>query len=197
MSTELILVGGGARSGKSRFALERALRSGVKRAFVATATPFDDEMQARIALHQQERENSFDTIEAPINLVSAASQSSQYDVVVLDCLTVYLSNLLLDVPNLEQMSMPELRRVEAECSNHVHAGLRALGERCKTLIVVTNEVGQGVVPVSRLGRIFRDVAGRINQSVAASATEVWFCTFGLPMRLKPSLSGQNPIDSTP
>lgn len=194
MTAKLILVGGGARSGKSRYALERALSVQGKRAFIATATAFDDEMQARIASHQQERQSTFETIEAPSNLAKAASQLQNHDVVLLDCLTLYVSNLLLAVPEIEHLTTLELRALELACANDVQDGIELLRARSNTLIVVTNEVGQGVVPVSRLGRIFRDVAGRINQTVAASASEVWLCAFGLPLRLKPSLSDQNPID---
>lgn len=191
---ELILVGGGARSGKSRFALERALNSGHKRAFIATAIAFDDEMQARIMSHQQERQATFETFEAPTELAIVASRLPHFDVVLLDCLTLYVSNLMLAAGDVEHMSSEELRVLEADSSSDVQQGLAALRERCDTLIVVTNEVGQGVVPTSRLGRVFRDIAGRINQAVAFSASEVWLCAFGLPLRLKPSLSPQNPID---
>ncbi len=194
MAAELILVGGGARSGKSRFALERALSAGSKRAFVATAVAFDEEMQTRITTHQQERQTTFETIEAATNLAEVAARMNHYDVILLDCLTVYVSNLLLAVPGIESLTMADVKRVETECLNDVEQSLCLLGARCHTLIAVTNEVGQGVVPVSRLGRIFRDVAGRINQSVAASAQQVWLCAFGLPLRLKPSQLAQNPID---
>ena len=195
MLGKLILVGGGARSGKSQFALERALREGASRAFVATATAFDDEMKERIARHQQDRMGTFTTIEAPTELSVAALRMSRYDVVLLDCLTLYISNLLLAVPDIEHLTRNDLRDLESSCLQQVQTGIDALRARTETLIVVTNEVGQGVVPVSRLGRIFRDIAGRVNQSVAHSAAEVWFCAFGIPLRLKPSLSERNPLDS--
>lgn len=191
----LILVGGGARSGKSRFALERALGEGPARAFVATATAFDDEMKQRIERHQEDRQALFTTIEAPTGLGVVASRMQRYDVVLLDCLTLYVSNLLLAVPDIECLTMHDVRELEAACLQDVQLGLDTLRKRSDMLIVVTNEVGQGIVPVSRLGRVFRDIAGRVNQSVAQSASEVWFCAFGLPLRLKPSLSVENPLDS--
>jgi adenosylcobinamide kinase / adenosylcobinamide-phosphate guanylyltransferase len=194
MASELILIGGGARSGKSRLALERALRCGETRAFVATAVAFDDEMAERIARHRGERQASFETLEAPTNLNAVQMLRERYDVILLDCLTLYVSNFLMAVPNIERLTMAEACRLETECWQDVQQGIQALRARCQTLIVVTNEVGQGVVPVSRLGRLFRDVAGRINQSVAAQAAEVWLCAFGQSLRLKPSLCSQNPID---
>lgn len=192
-AAHVILVGGGARSGKSRFALARALESGQKRAFVATATAFDDEMTERIQRHRDERQSTFHTIEAPTALSHAASRLENYDVILLDCLTLYVSNLLLAKPGPERWSTDTRREFERECWSDVQSGVLALQSRCTTLVVVTNEVGQGVVPSTPMGRLFRDVAGRVNQSVAAMATEVWLCAFGLPLRLKPSLSGQNPI----
>jgi adenosylcobinamide kinase / adenosylcobinamide-phosphate guanylyltransferase len=191
---KLILVGGGARSGKSRLACEIGLRAGERRAFVATATAFDDEMKERIARHRAERGATFETLEAAVGLGELASEMGHYDVVLLDCLTLYLSNRMLEVLDIEHLTMAELRQMEVAWEQEVQSALAALRTRCDTLVVVTNEVGQGVVPASRLGRLFRDVAGRINQAVAGSATEVWLCAFGLPLRLKPSLSIQNPLD---
>jgi adenosylcobinamide kinase / adenosylcobinamide-phosphate guanylyltransferase len=192
---KLILVGGGVRSGKSGFAVERALRAGSSRAFVATATAFDEEMKERIARHQEDRRALFTTIEAPTDLRAAAASMPRYDVVLLDCLTLYVSNLLLVVPDVDALTMVAIHQLELACLHDVQTGIDALRSRAETVIVVTNEVGQGIVPVSRLGRLFRDIAGRINQSVAQSASEVWFCAFGLPLRLKPSLCEQNPLDS--
>ena len=173
----LVLIGGGARSGKSAYAVQRALSLGPRRVFVATAEAFDDEMRARIAAHVAERGDDFSTVEAPRELESALEAlqllPDPVDVVVIDCLTLWLSNLLLaDVPASEL----ELRveRLAAACS--------ALS--CPVLLV-TNEVGFGVVPDTALGRLFRDVTGRAHQRLARSAGEVLFAALGCLLRLKP------------
>lgn len=167
----LVLVGGGSRSGKSRFALELARERGVKRAFLATAQAFDDEMCDRIAKHRAERDLSFKTIEEPINLAQLiSSNSTHFDVILVDCLTLWVSNLLLqEVQNIEERGV-ELARVAAASS--------------ALCILVTNEVGCGIVPENALARRFRDVAGRLNQEAARAANEVYLLHFGIASRLK-------------
>jgi adenosylcobinamide kinase / adenosylcobinamide-phosphate guanylyltransferase len=170
----LSVVGGGARSGKSRFALELAMRRGSRRVFVATAEPFDDEMRARIEKHVLERGDAFVTVEAPHALEGAvAALSETIEVVVVDCLTLWISNLLLaglDPPQIE-VRVCDLARM--------------LGEAPFRSIVVTNEVGMGIVPEAPLGRLFRDVAGRAHQVLARSAREIYFATMGVVVRLRP------------
>lgn len=169
----LILVGGGARSGKSRFALRRASELGARRVFVATAEPFDDEMKERIERHRTERGNLFRTLEAPIDLPRAMEGLTDVDVVVIDCLTIWLSNLLLKDYGEE--------RVEHE----VEALLARVRPRRFHTLVVTNEVGMGMVPPSRLGRLFRDVAGRAHQKLAEEADAIYLATLGTVLRLRP------------
>jgi adenosylcobinamide kinase / adenosylcobinamide-phosphate guanylyltransferase len=164
---ELIFVTGGARSGKSLFALEKARElGGDDVTFVATAERSDDEMTDRIARHQLERPNSWKTIEAPRE-VSIADLKSR--VVLLDCLSLFVSNLLLD--GLEQEMI-----LERVC--------QILESRNQTMIVVSNEVGMGLVPEYPLGRQFRDVLGRANQFVARASTQAYFLVAGIPLRLK-------------
>jgi adenosylcobinamide kinase / adenosylcobinamide-phosphate guanylyltransferase len=165
--TELIFVTGGARSGKSSFALEKAREiGGDDVTFVATAERSDDEMTDRIARHQLERPQTWRTLEAPreINLSDLKSQ-----VVLLDCLSLLVSNLLLD--GLEEPTI--LKRTQ-----------NMLDSRIQTLIVVSNEVGMSLVPEYPLGRQFRDVLGRANQLVARASTQAFFLVSGIPMRLK-------------
>jgi adenosylcobinamide kinase/adenosylcobinamide-phosphate guanylyltransferase len=161
----VILVGGGARSGKSRYALERARAVNGTRAFVATAQPADEEMAARIQIHREERGTQFATIEEPIELPRVIIEST-YDVLVVDCLTLWLSNIM-------------------------HAGRttdgleQAAQSSPATIIFVTNEVGSGIVPTDHaLSRDFRDRAGILNQRIAAISQEVWFMIFGQPLRIK-------------
>jgi adenosylcobinamide kinase / adenosylcobinamide-phosphate guanylyltransferase len=164
--TELIFVTGGARSGKSSFALERATElGGDDVAFVATAERSDAEMMDRIARHQLERPGAWTTIEAPREIVLDLKSR----VVLLDCLSLFVSNLLLD--GLEEATI--LERVET-----------FLESRKQTLIVVSNEVGMGLVPEYPLGRQFRDVLGRANQLVARASTQAFFLVAGIPLRLK-------------
>jgi adenosylcobinamide kinase/adenosylcobinamide-phosphate guanylyltransferase len=171
------LIGGGARSGKSGFALRLAFERGRKRLFLATAQAFDDEMRERIAAHVSERGHEFDTLEAPNDLDDVVRRlcraSSDVEVVVVDCLTMWLSNLLLAGVSFEDID----RRVLALSRSLAKAPFHSL--------VVTNEVGMGVVPDSVLGRRFRDISGRAHQTCASAATEVYFAALGTILRLKP------------
>ena len=172
------MIGGGARSGKSRFALHMAEARGKRRLFVATAEAFDDEMRTRIERHRAERGGAFETVEAPRDLDAVmarlAGDGAAFDVVVIDCITLWLSNLLLRGDPASQIE----RRVDALASALVGAPFGA--------IVVTNEVGMGLVPETPLGRAFRDVAGAAHQRLAASASELYLATLGAILRLRPA-----------
>ncbi|WP_394845592.1 bifunctional adenosylcobinamide kinase/adenosylcobinamide-phosphate guanylyltransferase [Pendulispora brunnea] len=169
------LIGGGARSGKSAFALHRALQRGPKRLFIATAQAFDDEMRVRIDRHIAERGSDFTTLEAPHDLDEAIARVAQDppDIAVIDCLTLWLSNLLLaDAPH-EAIE----RRVDALAD--------ALASASFHTWLVTNEVGMGLVPETPLGRAFRDISGRAHQRLARSASEVYLAALGTVLRLRP------------
>ena len=178
MSGRLVVVGGGARSGKSRFALEAAQRRVLgPRVFIATAEALDDEMRERAARHRAERGDAFTTLEEPLDVCSSV-ESSGAAAIVVDCLTLWISNLLL--------AGRPAPSILAEVERLIGAARAARA----TTWIVTNEVGMGVVPETPLGRAFRDLAGRANQLVAAAADEVYLGTMGLILRLKPSaLSG--------
>jgi len=174
---QLVLILGGCRSGKSRFALELAARLGKRKLFVATAEPFDDEMRERIAKHRADRGPDWQTVEAPVALAEALQDhAAEADVVVVDCLTVWLGNLLC----------PEHQppRWQADAISSLLAGL---AKRPAHIIVVSNEVGLGIVPDNALARRFRDEQGRLNQQVAAIADTVVFVAAGLPVMLKGKL----------
>ncbi len=163
----LIFITGGARSGKSRLALEIAQRFAQPVTFLATAQAFDPEMTERIRLHQLERlALGFVTIEEPLHLKKALLETE--GVVLLDCLSLWVSNLLLS----EQTQATML------------AELQGLLELEKTLVIVSNEVGSGVVPEYPLGREYRDWLGRANQMAAQAATEAYLMVAGLPLKLK-------------
>jgi len=171
MSGSSLFVLGGARSGKSRHAQARAEAAGGNPVFVATAEAFDDEMRDRIARHRADRDGRWTTVEAPRDLPATIDALNRSDAVVLvDCLTLWVSNLLLAEVDT-RLAGDEL----------CHAISRFEGQ----LILVANEVGLGIVPDNALARAFRDAAGRLNQSVAATAEEVVLLTAGLPLTLKP------------
>jgi len=171
MSGSSLFVLGGARSGKSRYAQARAEAAGGNPVFVATAEAFDDEMRERIARHQADRNARWTTIEAPRDLPAAIDTLSRREAVVLvDCLTLWVSNLLLaeaDIPRASRQLCDAISCFQGQ------------------LILVANEVGLGIVPDNALARAFRDAAGQLNQSVAVAAQEVVLITAGLPLPLKP------------
>lgn len=164
------LIIGGARSGKSARALKLAESAGESRAFIATAEALDSEMADRIERHKMERSDSWSTIEAPLDLVGAIASGVQAaDVCVVDCLTLWLSNL-----------MYHDRDVERECA-HLCEAVSACAH---PIILVSNEVGLGLVPETPLGRRFRDAQGRLNQDLAGVCAKVEFIAAGLPIALK-------------
>jgi adenosylcobinamide kinase / adenosylcobinamide-phosphate guanylyltransferase len=181
MASKRILIGGGVRSGKSAFAVCLARQLGTRRAFVATAQPLDDEMRQRIARHRQQRGDDFVTIEEPTDLVAALRNLAGVDVVVVDCLTLWIANLL--VRGLDESAVAT--QVEAL------AVLRA--DLPFHSIVVTNEVGMDVHPETALGRTFRDAVGRAHQRLAAGADEIYFAALGVMLRLHPGPVGLQPV----
>lgn len=170
MTVTLVL--GGARSGKSGFAQKAAeSAAGTGRpVLIATGQAFDDEMAERIARHQADRDESWTTVEAPLELAAAIAALPADAVAVVDCLTLWLSNQMLAEQD-----------VEAACAELV-AAVAACPAR---LWLVSNEVGLGIVPETPLGRRFRDEAGRLNQRLAATVDEVYFVAAGLPLKMKP------------
>ena len=157
----VVLVGGGSRSGKSRWAMDRARKRGGRLVFIATAEALDEEMTARIAKHRAERDSMFQTIEEPLELARAL-RSAAADAIVVDCLTLWLANGQGDVEET----------------------IAAAKEQSAEVIFVTNEVGCGIVPDNAMAREFRDRAGFVNQRFAEAADEVYFMVFGQALRIK-------------
>lgn len=171
-STRHLLVLGGARSGKSRIAQNVAETSRARRIYVATAQALDDEMRDRIIRHQADRDESWQTREVCLELSEAIRTETGPDrVVLVDCLTLWLSNIFLQ---------------ERDPDRSVEDVAQAIGEAHGPLILVSNEVGHGIVPDTSLGRIFRDIQGRLNQKVAQACDSVVFVTAGCPLLLKPA-----------
>ena len=166
----LTLVTGGGRSGKSAYALSRALGY-ESRAFIATAEAVDAEMRKRIDRHKRERAGSFITIEEPLDLADALGRiSSGASVAVIDCLAVWIGNLMHQRPSREQES--------------IDAFLAALTTATVDLIVVTNEVGMGIIPENEISRQYRDLLGMVNQRVADMAQKVILMISGIPVVIK-------------
>lgn len=171
---ELIFITGGVRSGKSSFALELAAKFSSRVAFVATAAvKSDPEMKARIIRHRDSRPSHWLTIEEQMDVASVlVKMNSPQQVVVVDCLTLLISNLILD-GRKEHEIMEQVQEIASQ------------GKKCnRATIIVSNEVGSGVVPPTKLGREFRDSAGLANQILAREANEVYFLVCGIASRLK-------------
>ncbi|GEM87070.1 bifunctional adenosylcobinamide kinase/adenosylcobinamide-phosphate guanylyltransferase [Meiothermus granaticius] len=165
----LIFVTGGARAGKSTFAQQQAQALGGEEvSFIATAQGLDAEMRERIARHRQERPAQWETLEEPLQ-VPAALHRARYRVVLLDCLTLWVANLM-------QAQQEVLPRVEGL--------LAAWAETDKTLVVVSNEVGMGIVPENALARAYRDQLGAVNRRVAEAAEAVYLLVAGIPLKLR-------------
>ena len=173
----IIFITGGARSGKSAFAENQALHLGSPVSYLATAQGFDDEMAERIKLHQERRGEEWKTIEEPLHLSQAlACCDGTTEAVLVDCLTLWLTNLLFlyeDQEEAEERILEEMQRL-----------ITTMRGMVTTIIIVSNEIGMGIVPENRLARLFRDIAGRANQMVAAAADEVHVVISGIPLRLK-------------
>lgn len=172
MSAGHLFILGGARSGKTAFGEALALRLGCKPAYLATAEARDEEMKARVAAHRTARADRFTTIEEPIDIVGASVKAARagHDIVLIDCLTLWLSNLL-----------EQNRDIAAETGRLAEALRQSSGVR---VILISNEVGLGIVPDNALSRAFRDHSGRMNQTIASAVSSAYFVVAGLPLVLK-------------
>jgi adenosylcobinamide kinase / adenosylcobinamide-phosphate guanylyltransferase len=174
LSGPVIYITGGVRSGKSAFAQSLAEQQQGALLYVATAQAGDEEMRERIRQHRAARGDRWKTLEEPLALVDRLpAAAAGVSGVLLDCVTLWLTNLLLDLDEDPQRVLAEVDRLIAVLP-HISAPVH----------IVTNEVGYGIVPENRLARIFRDLAGEANQRLAAASSEAWLVVSGLPVRLK-------------
>lgn len=165
-----VLVLGGARSGKSRLAENRVTASGLARHYVATGRAWDDEMRARIDKHREDRGAGWTTVEEPLDLVGALTAIDRPEnAVLVDCLTLWVTNLMMAERDMRA-------EFEALCA--------FVGKAKAHVVLVSNEVGLGIVPENKMAREFRDHAGRLHQMIAEVAHEVYFVAAGLPLKMK-------------
>jgi adenosylcobinamide kinase/adenosylcobinamide-phosphate guanylyltransferase len=169
-----ILIIGGCRSGKSAWALSEAEKFNThRRLFIATCQPYDDEMRTRIDRHQRERDASWETLEIPLELpATLAAHNARGNVILTDCLTLWMTNLML------------AEWSDAEIDAQIAALMDTLSAMRCPVILVANEVGQGIVPENQMARRFRDWAGMVNQKVAACADQVLWMVAGIPVKIK-------------
>jgi len=171
--SELIFITGGVRSGKSKFAVELASSFSSQITFIATAPFSDSEMEKRINLHQRSRPSHWQTVEEQKDVSAVLSKiNSPQKVIIIDCLTLLISNLLL----------------QKKSEKEILTQIKAIADKAKKLnrvtIVVSNEVGWGVVPPTELGRSFRDISGTANQIIAQKSNQVWLLVCGIPYKIK-------------
>jgi adenosylcobinamide kinase/adenosylcobinamide-phosphate guanylyltransferase len=171
---EIVFIIGGCRSGKSTYALQTAEKMPAERKiFIATCVPQDDEMKQRVAKHQTTRSRSWTTVEEPLKLPEAILQNSRRaDVILIDCLTLWVSNLLMQNGDEKKI---------ADTIPHL---IDALEKATCPIVLVSNEVGTGIVPENRLARQFRDITGWVNQAVAKCANKVVWMVAGIPVTVK-------------
>ena len=181
-TARLVLVTGGARSGKSSFAERYVAAHGERIAYIATAQIFDDEMRYRVKLHRERRPASWQTYEAPLSAETAIAEAAKtHDTLLFDCLTVYLSNLLCQLPEEQIRDEAAVYRLAQDAAAKLIAAAQASGALC---VFVTNEVGAGIVPENALARLYRDIAGLTNQAFARAAEAVYLTVSGMAINLK-------------
>ncbi len=176
--SHVLLVTGGCRSGKSGYAQARAENLPGRRLFVATCPVLDDEMRARVERHRRDRAKAqWETLEQPLAVAQAIRDAEQYDTVLMDCLTLWVSNLMFQEPQAKEIG-------EDDVAKHAADLLSAARAHRGTVIFVTNEVGLGIVPENALARRYRDLAGRCNQVIGRGADQVVLMCCGLPLIVK-------------
>ena len=178
---KIILITGGARSGKSTFAEKLATNITTnKKAYIATAQIFDKEMEQRIKIHKERSGDDWQTFEAAFHAEIAINEAKgHFNVILFDCLTIYLSNFICNFDSLEDINI-----INLELKVTVEKLIEAAKSVDGTVIFVSNEVGAGIVPENKLARVYRDCAGIANQMIAAQADEVYLVVSGIPLNIK-------------
>ncbi|MGI2335334.1 MAG: bifunctional adenosylcobinamide kinase/adenosylcobinamide-phosphate guanylyltransferase [Dehalogenimonas sp.] len=184
MTHKTILLIGGARSGKSNYAEELAKRVGGDVLFVATAEAGDDEMKRRIEAHIKSRPSHWHTLEAPYKVgKKIIEENRQHTVVILDCITLLVTNILCQHMTTSGDDVDE-QLFEHDVKMEIDSIIEAMSQNSATYVIVTNEVGEGIIPIGATTRIYRDVLGRANQMLAQACSEVYLMVAGIPLKVK-------------
>lgn len=184
---KIIYITGGARSGKSSFAEKKVYESEKEKIYIATAISFDEEMKERVRLHKIQRGEDWITIEGYKNISNILSEYKNLNkIILLDCLTnMVTNNMIMDRDvDWDKITQESLRDIESEIKNEVQDLIDFIKDSSLDMIVVSNEVGMGLVPPYALGRYFRDIGGRMNQLVAKESDEAYLVVSGLELKLK-------------
>lgn len=184
--SEIIFVTGGSRSGKSRFAEKTVAKMGNEIAYIATAVVTDKDMAERIKKHQQARPQSWQTIEKYHGFAELSQvEQSKADAFILDCITIMITNLMMDSGlDFDKATVEQIGELEGDIQKEIEALLIWVRENNRNIVIVSNEVGLGLVPEYRMGSIFRDIAGKMNQLIAEQANQVYFVVSGIPVKIK-------------
>ncbi|MCR5440465.1 MAG: bifunctional adenosylcobinamide kinase/adenosylcobinamide-phosphate guanylyltransferase [Selenomonas sp.] len=182
---KIVLVTGGARSGKSTFAEKIVAQSGHAIAYIATSQIFDEEMRFRVALHRKRRPADWQTYEAPFDAQQAIEAAAkQHDAILFDCITIYLSNILCQLEEQELDKPEQIYALTHQKISQLIAAAQAAAAQGAVVVFVTNEVGAGIVPENKLSRIYRDISGLANQQLAKAAADVYAVIAGIPVNIK-------------
>lgn len=177
----IVLVTGGARSGKSKFA-EKLFKDKTDVVYIATSKIIDKEMEERVKLHKETRPQQWRTYEGNYNLEEAIGKEKYY---LLDCITILVSNIMFDMTeNIDYIDYKLQQKVEDKIVLELEKFIDAIKNKEYNLVLVTNEVGDSIVPEHHVSRVFRDIQGRVNQRIAAIANEVYLVCCGLPVKVK-------------
>lgn len=179
MASNLFLVLGGTRSGKSDFAEELAASKGEKILYIATAACLDEEMERRVKKHRANRPDKWDTIEEQLKVIDVIKHNAvNYDAILLDCLTLFISNMMYS------RSIDDYGQLEQEILQKIAQLAEQAEECCCPVVIVSSEVGLGLVPDNSLGRLYRDILGKANQILAAKSKKAYLVVAGIPISLK-------------
>lgn len=177
----IYLITGGARSGKSTFA-ENLYKNKKDVVYIATSRVYDKEMDERIHLHKESRPQEWRTFEENYNLIDSIEKETNY---ILDCITVLSSNIMFDITkDIEYIDYQMQKKVEDKIINEINSLIKEVRIKGYNLVLVTNEVGDSIVPEHHISRVFRDIQGRVNQQIAALSDEVYLVCCGIPVKIK-------------
>ena len=184
--SNIILVTGGSRSGKSNFAESLCIKQNNRTAYIATSIPFDDEMKNRVKKHQESRPKEWKTYEIYKDIYSIVEElDNNHDTVIMDCVTLMVNNLMFTYGiEVDKATSQELDELEEYIKEQIKKLMEAIKKTNLYFVIVSNEVGMGIVPENKLSRIYADFVGRANQLIAKYSDEVYFVVSGIPMKVK-------------